>query len=230
MRFEISQAIPLILALPAHRSANEGHRILGLKAFEMLSEYKNLATNETEKAFNLAMISSVLSTVRAFSVERDRIAGEWKAIEAIKTRRERLLAVIRNISPLEKGNYWSRIVSILVTVGFTIPVHASEIQVMIPSGVATLILVLVSLEIFSKVLEFGLANLFEKRLPIEKEKKWQEQSIKRYKNIVGSFVDQALGVHIRYYPEEGEIYGFKIKEPKGVRELKEHLLAMHFYF
>ena len=72
MKLELSEAISLILALPSHRSNNEGHSKMGEKALDFLMDYKDLGSDDNEKKFNRAMISSVLSTVRAFSIERDR--------------------------------------------------------------------------------------------------------------------------------------------------------------
>jgi len=52
MRLELSEAISLILALPAHRSNNDGHRKMGERAFDFLFEYRDLAPDKTEKSFN----------------------------------------------------------------------------------------------------------------------------------------------------------------------------------
>ena len=66
MRLELSEAISLILALPSHRSNNEGHRKMGEKALEFLMDYKDFGESDTDKQFNRTMISYVMSTVRAF--------------------------------------------------------------------------------------------------------------------------------------------------------------------
>jgi len=72
------------------------------------------------------MISSVLSTVRAFSVERDRISGVWASINEIKKGRERYLHIIRNLSPMEKGNYWSKTLAVVIAAGFTVELPLGE--------------------------------------------------------------------------------------------------------
>jgi hypothetical protein len=109
MKLDIHTALHLILALPAHRSHDEGHRQLGKISFDELLQYRDLGQSDSEKAFNRAMIALVLSGVLAFSVERDKIATMWQSIEGIKTRRERLIAVFRGLSPLSEGNYWSKL-------------------------------------------------------------------------------------------------------------------------
>lgn len=228
MRLELSEAISLILALPAHRSHNEGHRKMGDKTLELLFEYKELAENDTEKSFNLAMMSSVLSTVRAFSVERDRIGVEWAAIAAIKEQRKRYIEVIRNLSPLEKGNYWSRTISLIIAAGFTIKLPPAEID--FASGIWTLVAILIGLEIVSKVAEVGFSALFEKRLPIEKEAKWNNESMKRYRTLIHKFIEEAIGHYKRYYPSETKLYGYDITQEEEKEKCKEYLLNLHTYF
>ena len=76
MKLELSEAISLILALPSHRSTNEGHRKMGENALAFLMDYKDLGESNTDKRFNRAMVASVMSAVRAFSVER---GGGWLA-------------------------------------------------------------------------------------------------------------------------------------------------------
>lgn len=229
MKLEISEAISLILALPAHRSGNEGHRKMGEKAFELLFEYKTLAEKGTEEeAFNRAMISSVLSTIRAFSVERDRISGVWKSIDAIKKRRERYLEVIKNLSPLEKGNYWSKTLSIIIAAGFTLKFPLSEIEW--EAGVWNLVIIIIGMEFLSKILEVGLAVFFEKKLPIEKEKKWEQESMAQYKTLVSKFIDEAIDNYKRYYPDERELYGYDITKEEQIEKLKKYLIDLHLYF
>ena len=79
MKLNISEAISLILALPAHRSSSEPHRKTGERAFDILFEYQVLGKDDKENAFNRAMVCSVLSATRVFSVERDRIKEVWKS-------------------------------------------------------------------------------------------------------------------------------------------------------
>lgn len=227
MRLTISQAISLILALPAHRSGNEGHRKIGDIALDLLIEYKEVE-DKTDQAFNRAMIASVLSTVRAFSVERDRISQEWKAIEAIKRRRERYLDVIKNLSPLEKDNYWSKALVIVITAGLTFQMPLSNVDWQ--AGVWHLIIILVAMEIVSKILEVMLSSVFEKSLPIEKEAKWHEKSLTKYRSLVSKFIEEAIENHTRHYPNEKRLYDYDITVIEQVEKLKEYLLSSHFYY
>lgn len=228
MRLEISEAISLILALPSHRSNNEGHRKMGEKALDFLMEYKDFGESENDKQFNRAMISSVMSSVRAFSVERDRISGVWASIREIKKRRERWIDVIRNLSPFEKGNYWSRIIAILLAAGFTIkfPLPMTNLRF----GMWTLVVLLIGLEALSKVLEIFFSTAFEKWLPIEQQNKWKTESIATYKELVGKFIDEAIGHYRKYYPEKKEIYHIDITDETNLDNLKKKLIEEHFYF
>lgn len=227
MRLELSEAISLILALPAHRSNNEGHRKMGDRALDLLIEYKE-TEDQTEKAFNYAMICSILSTIRAFSVERDRISGVWASINEIKKRREKYVQIVRNFSPMEKGNYWSKILAIIIAAGFTVklPLVGTDVE----SGVWFLIVAILSLEIFSKIFEVILSTIFEKAVPIEKEKKWKTESMQQYRNLVNKFIDEAISNYRKYYPSETELYGHDIKNEDEIKKLKEDMLRIHFYF
>ncbi|MCD6322914.1 MAG: hypothetical protein J7L77_07785 [Clostridiales bacterium] len=228
MRLELSEAISLILALPSHRSNNEGHRKMGEKALEFLMDYKDFGESDTDKQFNRTMISYVMSTVRAFSVERDRISSVWASIREVKKRRERWLDVTRNLSPFEKGNYWSRTISILLAAGFTIkfPLPETNIQ----CSMWTLVGFLVGFETLSKISEILLSTTFEKWLPIEQQNRWEEESLSKYKNIVGKFIDEAVENYKKYYPEEKTIYEYDITDKDKINELKKHLIEKHFYF
>ncbi|MFZ5759666.1 MAG: hypothetical protein ACOY32_08575 [Thermodesulfobacteriota bacterium] len=228
MRLELSEAISLILALPAHRSNNEGHRKLGEKALDFLMEYRDKGETDKDRQFNRKMISSVMSTVRAFSVERDKISGVWASIREIKKRRERWIDVIRNISPFERGNYWSKIIAIVLAAGFTVKFPLPETN--IKCGMWTLIGILVVLEILSKSSEILLSTAFEKWLPIEQQNKWQKESLVAYREIVGKFIFEAVGHYRECYPNENEICGYKITDTDEINKLKESLIDKHFYF
>jgi len=228
MRLELSEAISLILALPSHRSNNEGHRKMGEKALEFLMEYRDLGDSDNDKQFNRKMISSVMSTVRAFSVERDKISGIWSSIHEMKKRRERWIDVIRNVSPFEKGNYWAKTIAIVLSVGFTVEFPFSETN--IQSGMWTFVGILVVLEILSKISEILLSTAFEKWLPIEQQKKWEKESLSIYRDIVGKFILESIGHYRECYPNEKKIYGYDIADTNEINKLKESLIDKHFYF
>jgi len=237
LRLEIAEAVDLILALPAHRSRHEAHRKLGNCAFDLLLEYKEQGDDDKEKTYNRKMICAILATVRTFSIERDIISQEWQAIEAIKQRRERLLAVIRNISPFEKGNYWSKILSIIAASGVALSKTATEgkgiisaLENTIASSIGWLILILFALEVGSKLLEFMLASLFEKKLPIDRNKAWENQTVESYKKIVSHFIDYAILLYRKYYPDKTKLYGFQIDNDNNVQNLKKYLIDGHFYY
>ena len=229
MKLNISEAISLILAIPAHRSHIESHRKIGEKAIELLLDYKNITTDETEKAFNISMIGSVLSAVRAFSIERDRISSEWKSIEAIRNLRERLLEIFRNLSPLSKGNYWSKALLLLIAFGIASKDTFNNLSNLPFIAVVSLLILIVLAEITSKVGEFLFAYWFEKKLPIEKVAKWESESLVKYKSIIKKFIDEAVDIQKRYYPDNKIIDGYDISVDEKTIEFREKLIEKHFY-
>ena len=189
MKLEIPEALNILLALPAHRSQNENHRRIGTTSLEMLLSYPENSADANEKGYNQAMVALILSAVRIFSVERDRISGVWKSIDAIKNRRERLLGVFENLSPLGKGNYWSKAILLLTSIGFSFDTSIENIAAYGHRFAIYLVGVLVAAEIFSKLSEYLFAYVFERRGPIEKQKVWSEKSVNNYKAIAKSVVE-----------------------------------------
>lgn len=228
MRLDISEAILLILSIPAHRSQNEGHRVLGNKAIDLVLEYKDLASNE-DKAYNMAMIGAVLSAARLFSVERDRISEKWRSIEYIKERRLRILEVFQNISPFSKGNYWAKILVLLSAGGLSVGTILSEGYKNTPSFFVLLVFLLLIFEFISKLGEYLYSKWIEERVPLEKSKKWVSQSLDEYKSILNHFIGEAVDIHLRYYPHEKELYGYDLNSKCSINDLKEYLIQKHFH-
>lgn len=230
MRLGIHEAIPLILAIPAHRSHNSMSSELGEKAIELLFTYKELASNDMEKEYNIAMIGSVLSALRAFAVERTRMNSIWKSIEAIKDRRERLLSIFRNISPLTKGNYWAKSLLVLMSFGITSKDFIGNLKQLPSAVIIALIIGIIVAEIISKIGEFFFAFWFERKMPFEKFERWGDESLIRYKKFVCKFIDEAIDIHKRYYPVEKNISIYDINHNDSIEKLKEDLINRYFYW
>ena len=229
MKLDIHTALHLVLALPAHRSHDEGHRQLGKISFDELLQYRDLGQGDSEKAFNRAMIALVLSAVRAFSVERDKIATVWQSIDAVKTRRDRLLAVFQGLSPLSEGNYWTKILAVLGSAGWSFASSAPDWTKVSASFVIWLGILLVCLEIASKLLEYLAASWYEKRGPIEKQKVWVEKSLGTYREIAAKFIADALVIHTQYFPDIKDIQGFDINSDDGRHRFRDFLVQTVFY-
>lgn len=227
MKLEISETIPLILAIPAHRSHNEGHRKLGERAIELLFSYKESSSN-IEDNYNTAMIGAVLSSVRAFSVERDSINEKWKKIEYIKKRRERLLKMFQNISPLSSGNYWSKLLVLVGAGGFSLSHIILNGYQDTPWFIYYLILFLICLEFISKIGEYIFAEWIEISVPKEKLKEWEKYTLTQYKKILENFLEEAVDIHLRYYTDKKELYGFNLADDDSKENFKNHLINLHF--
>lgn len=228
MRLELSEAISLILALPAHRSHDEGHRLLGTKTLDYLMEYKELGSDDVEKAFNRSMIASVLSTVRAFSVQRDAINATWKTIDAIKAEKKSLSQEIRDISPLSKGN--ASVKQILAIIGAL----GISIRALLPTQKEITFLIYLIAVFF--ILEIGtiiaacLINLASERNDDKyKQKSWEDNNLTKYKEIIGKFIDEVIQNYKTYYPNTKDICGYAIANSDQVQIMKEEMINIHFY-
>jgi len=245
MRIQIDSAIDYMLAIPAHRSSNEAHRQLGKLALDELREYRDLAAGDTEKSYNKAIIAATLSAARAFSVERDRIAGIWRSIDEIKARRLRLLSAFRELSPLAKKNYWAKALALLSAAGFSAgvaqtsvassagpqAVGLADILRSLPGSFAIwLIAAILVLEVASHLLEWAVGTFLERQVPVEKQSRWRESTIGRYEEFTRKFVLECIDIQRSHYPDETTIAGYSVDSKDGVRGLVEALVKKHLYF
>ncbi len=237
MRLTLGQSIDLILSLPAHRSDCEPHRNLGENAFRILLDYREAGDDDNERAYNREVICCILAATRAFSIERERVGQEWEMIEVIKERRNRLMQVVKNMSPFEKGNYWSKFLSLLGAFGLALGgMLRTELDGavgrtgIIAVGILMLAVVLLSLEVFSKVIEFLLSTAFARQEPLDKEKAWKQRSTKRYKEIVRNFIDKWIAIHAEYFPDNVTVAGYRISKSEELEGLKRTLVERHFFY
>jgi len=232
MKIEIPDAISLILTLPAQSSSNEGHRKMGERALDLLFEYKASGADDKEKAFNVSMIASILSTVRAFSAVYERTKDEWAAIEKIKILKEGLLDVIRNLSPLTKGNYWSKTIVIIMSLGYSLKDmdHVSDALKVSSFNLAiALVVSILALEIASKLLECLFAINFQRTYPKKKVEVWKENAREQYVMLIRKFIDEALDNYRRHYPGLDDLYGFDITSRSDVKKMKDEFILKHIY-
>ena len=228
MKLEITEALHLLLALPAHRSHDEGHRQIGKTALEQLLDYPSSSADEKEKAYNKAMVALALSAVRAFSVERDRIGGVWKSIDAVQARRERLLKLFETLSPLSSGNYWSKAIVLMTSMGISIGKSWPDPAAVSFGFACWLVVILVGFEVLARIAEYCTAVFFDRRGPIEKEQSWQEQSISKYVKIAEQYIKEAFEIHQRFYPDE-KCMGMILDSKNESENLKTRLVNNCFY-
>ncbi|GAP12736.1 hypothetical protein LARV_00472 [Longilinea arvoryzae] len=232
MRLEIPQAISLVLALPAHRSNNSGHQKFGEKIMDFLFEYRTLGENPIESQFNNEMISVISAYVRAFSVERDRIADVWKSIESKKKKKDELLENLRNLSPLSKGNYWVKaVVAGLGILGISLP----TLIVQIPSSwiyyvIGFFFLILFSIEVLSILIVYFLVSANEEKRTVNRNNKWESESINNYKKMAGMLILEAIDLHLKYFPSEKEYLGYCLEDPVQVEKFMTDIIEKKFCY
>lgn len=232
MILEIPQAISLLLALPAHRSNNSGHQKFGEKIIDFLFEYKTLGENPIESQYNNEMISVISAYVRAFSVERDRIAEVWKSIESKKKKKEELIENLRNLSPLSKGNYWVKtVVAGLGILGISLP----KIIAQLPSSwiyyvIGFFFLILFIIEVFSILVVYFLVSANEEKRILNRSDKWESESINNYKKMAGMLILEAVDLHLKYFPSEKEYLGYCLENPVQLEKFKADIIEKKFCY
>ncbi len=185
-------------------------------------EYKDTEP-DVDKEYNMAMIGAVFSAVRLFSVERDRMGEKWRSVEYIKQSRERLLELFQNISPFSKGNYWSKILVLLTAGGLSISNIIVQGYQNTEYFIYYLIILLLVFELVSKLGEYKFSKWIGEKVPSEKSEKWINESISEYKAILEHFIDEAVDINLRYYPDEKKLYGYDLTDQSSINALKEDL-------
>ena len=181
MKLRLDTAISLILAIPAHRSSNDGHRNLGNKSLDLLFEYSK--ENE-DKEFNMAVIASVLSAVRAFSVERDKLNGRWKVLDGKKSRVEELVSQLNNLSLLKKNSYFTKILSLLPSLEVILDSIVNSNKLNYWQFLCITLVTPIVLEVIIQILLCIFKNINDKKGNDDKRKAWREDNLKQYKKIV----------------------------------------------
>ncbi|MCT4583695.1 MAG: hypothetical protein N4A54_02110 [Peptostreptococcaceae bacterium] len=228
MKLELSTAISFILALPAHRSSNEGHRQLGLRGMDLLFDYTK---SEEDNCFNRAVIASILSTVRAFSVQRDIMASEWENIEKNKNSLKSLLIKLDYLSILKKDSYFSKIIYILSYIKVINMKTIGNLSFLYTIKIITMLIISLFLwEISVHVLKFSAIKTAEKITKKDKNDIWENQSMNNYKKLVKLFIDEYISIYRIYYPTSNKIYNYDISKNEEIEKLKTDLINLHFYF
>lgn len=225
MKLRLDTAISLILAIPAHRSSNDGHRNLGNKSLDLLFEYSK--ENE-DKEFNMAVIASVLSAVRAFSVERDKLNGRWKVLDGKKSRVEELISKLNNLSLLNKNSYFTQILSLLPSLEAILDSIVNSNKLNYWQFLCITLVTPIVLEVIIQILLCILKNINDKKGNEDKIKVWREDNLKEYKKIVKCFISNYIEIHKIFYPNENKIDSYIIDTKDQIETLKQQLIDIHF--
>lgn len=226
MKLGLNTSISLILSLPAHRSNNKGHQSLGNKCMDLLFEYKN---EDEDRDFNMAIIASILSATRAFSVQRDKISGEWKVLEEKKGRIEILISQLSNLSLLNKNSYFTKIVSLIPSLGVILDNIISTNKLNYWQYLLITIAPLILIEMIIQISICLLQNRNGEKSNEDKSEIWKKDNLTEYQKIIKYFIDEYIEMHKIFYPNENKVDGYIIETNENIEELKQKLVNIHFY-
>jgi hypothetical protein len=191
MKINLITAVNLILALPAHRSQIEGHRKIGEMALDELLSFSGVS-DQKEKEYNKTAIAIILSTARAFSVERDRISGTWAYLKEIKQKREDILEFWKYLSPFREKNYWAKLLSVFLGGSAGLSQGLDGLKNIPISTSLGIFVSLILFELVSRIALFFTNAYFEKKGQTDKEEQWRAQSIIVYKSIAEKAINNLL--------------------------------------
>jgi hypothetical protein len=228
MRLDINSAIQFILALPAHRSNNAGHQQLGIRTLDYLFEFK-ADEDGIDCDFNKEIIISILSAVRAFSVERDALASRWDSQKEIKEKREILISSFKKFLPLEEDNHWAKIISFAPFLATYVFLFINNLSLTWYQNILLISLPFIFLQLIGTLSIHIIHTKYLKRADKDKADEWQNSSMQKYQHIVSCFIDEYVSIFQKYYPDVKKLYGFDMNDPKEIEAMKVQIIKKQFY-
>lgn len=204
----IEQALDLILAIPAHRSSNQNHAKFGNMVLEeylvkLRSEYRD---DNISYMYLNNLFTSLVSSVRAFSVQRDIFQTKWNSLGKVKNN------IIDRANRLDKYSPFNgsigKVISLFISFGSSSIIVKSYNDLLKTIGKFAFwipilfIITIFALDFILEIYRSSLISKAEKTLPDDLMKTWKEENAAKYRKILKFFLLNAIEIHKYYYPEE----------------------------
>lgn len=227
MKINLDVAISYLLAIPSHRSSNEGQRKIGEKYYDQLVGIVGNSSNDLEKIFNTEILAMMNAVIRSFSVIHDRVSGYWNAIKEIKETRDKIVNKIHHISPFDPKSYWIKVFTVAIAIGFSIK---DIIQNNYMNTAIIFISASISLEVIANVIAFLIMKYYKNTDLKTIDEKWRNEGQENYKKIISAFINDYIQRHLVYYPEEKVIENINLSEDGGLEKIQKIYIDRKFYF
>lgn len=208
---DVETAIDLVLALPAHRSSDEGHARFGAV---LVDEYivklrEHYRDDPTAFAYLNELMAVVGSAVRAFSVTRDIFTRQRSALVAVRQLRIEDAEHIREYSPLHKDGVWGRVLVLATNLGGTGVLSylgqqlIGELSVWVWIAVFLVLLVpaLLLVDFLVQRRVSAILSQATKSLPEEVDEVWHQKTKEQYCQILSCFLRHAIRIQRKWYPK-----------------------------
>jgi hypothetical protein len=198
----LEQWLSYVLALPSHRSSNEGHRAFGTRIVKLVYDEipSQYAEDETARSYFNHMLAEVAWAVRGFSAVRDNFQRQVQ-VQAAHTEHEKERAKgWTELSPLRKESLGSKGLSIAVGAGGATALSRLFPSIPIGWNVATVIVLAYAVHLFLDWLQATAVKHALAKEPVKVMDAWSDDARPQYEAIARAFLEKAWAIESRFYP------------------------------
>ena len=198
----LEQWLSYVIALPSHRSLNEGHRAFGTRILKLVYDEipAQYAEDVTARNYFNHMLAEVAWAVRGFSAVRDNFQRQVQARAAHAVHAKERAKGWSELSPLRKESLGSKGLSIAVGAGGATAL--SHVFPSIPIGwnVALVIVLAYAVHLFLDWLQATAVKRALAKEPREVMDAWSDVARPQYEAIARAFLEKAWAIESRFYP------------------------------
>lgn len=200
----LEQWLSYVLALPSHRSSNEGHRAFGARVVKLVYDEipAQYAEDATARSYFNHMLAEVAWAVRGFSAVRDNFQRHVQAHSAHTEHAKERAKGWTELSPLKKESLGSKGLSIAVGAGGATALSHAFPAIPIGWNVATVIVLAYLVHLFLDWLQSTAVKRALEKEPKETMETWTDDARPRYEAIARAFLEKAWAIEHRFYPND----------------------------
>lgn len=199
----LEQWLSFVLALPSHRSSNEGHRAFGARIIKLVYDEipAQYAEDEIARDYFNHMLAEVAWAVRGFSAVRDSFQRHVQAHVAHTDHAKERAKGWTELSPLRKESLGSKGLSIAVGAGGATALSRTFPSIPIGWNAAAVIALAYVIHLFLDWLQASAVKRALANEPREAMETWSGDARPQYETIAQAFLQKASVIERRFYPD-----------------------------
>lgn len=202
----VEQWLSYVLALPSHRSNNEGHRAFGARIIKLVYDEipAQFAEDVTARSYFNHMLAEVAWAVRGFSAVRDSFQRHVQSHAAHTEHAKERAKGWTELSPLRRESLGSKGLSIAVGAGGATALSWAFPAIPIGLNVAAVIVLAYIVHLFLDWLQAAAVKRALAREPREAMETWSGDARPQYEALARAFLEKAAVIERRFYPNAKE--------------------------
>lgn len=202
----LEQWLSYVLALPSHRSSNEGHRSFGARIIKLVYDEipDQYSEDATARSYFNHMLAEVAWAVRGFSAVRDSYQRHVQAHAAHTEHAKERARGWTELSPLRKESIGSKGLSIAVGAGGATALSRAFPAIPIGWNVAAVIALAYIVHLFLDWLQAAAVKRALASEPREAMETWSGDARPQYEALARAFLEKASAIERRFYPDATE--------------------------